>query len=406
VGKNTAGVTKWGLIDKDGKILAEPQYDWMAGFLEGLCAVYLNNRWGFLNTAGALVIPIMYDYIYDPTDDGEFFAYAYPNPEHKIRGFYNGFALVNYGGYWGFINKNNTPLGEGFAYNAASNFSEDGIASVRKYIPNDNLAYSGLLRTNGTYIIAPQVANSQGYIFRMVRPVYGGLAGGNWLTQNNIISRGIINSSGQVVHTLAAGQYDLIQDFSEGLGMVIKDRKIGFIDRNGREVIPMVFDTASVFKNGLAKVSQSGKYGLVKNDGYYALTPEYDEINEFSEGFAVIKKDGKYGFINSAGKIICSPKYDNAAKFSDGVLPVQTGGSWGLINTQAGEVLSAKYEAIGDFNDGLAPARFGGRWGYIDKTGYFVVEPVFNYASPFVGGAAFVRTRDNKFSLIRKNFQY
>lgn len=403
VGKNISGTIKWGLIDKDGKIVTEPKYDWMEGFLEGLCAVYLNGKWGFVDISGALVIPVMYDDLYDPANDNLFSAYANPNPEHTKRGFYYGYALVYYNGYWGYINSRNIAIGEGFAYGRSSNFSSDGIASVRKFIDNDSLPYSGLLKSDGTYIIAPQATDSQGNLFRTIRPVYGGFAGANWFTPNNVLSRGIINSAGQIVHTFAVGEYDLIQDFREGLGMVVKNNKIGFVNGNGKQIIAPVFDTATVFINGLAKVSQSGKYGLVKSDGYYASKPEYDEIQDFANGYAVIKKDGKYGFIDSAGKIICAPKYVMAAKFSNDVLPVQINNLWGLTDTKGNEILSAKYEMIGDFDDGLAPAKFGGKWGYIDKSGYFVIEPVFYSASPFTNGVAYVKTKDNKYFLITKN---
>jgi hypothetical protein len=64
----------------------------------------------------------MYDYLYDPTDDIGFFAYANPNPDQTKRGFYYGYALVYNNGYWGYINPRNIPLGEGFVYGAASNF--------------------------------------------------------------------------------------------------------------------------------------------------------------------------------------------------------------------------------------------------------------------------------------------
>jgi hypothetical protein len=404
VGRTTGGVTKYGLINKEGRVLIEPQYDWMEGFLEGLCAVYLNGKWGFVNRSGTLVIPLIYDDIYDPTVDTDFFAYANPNPEHTKRGFYYGFALVLHSnGYLGYINANNTVLGGGFIYERASNFSSDGIASVRTYVGTDRLPFSGLLRTDGTYIVTPQQRNSQNNMFRMIRPIYGGLAGANWYTQNNVLSRGIVNSSGQVIHTLAAGRYDLIQDFSEGLGMVVKNRLIGFIDRNGTEIIPPVFDTATAFRNELSKVSQSGRYGLVRSNGRYTLNLGYDEIHDFFEGLAVIKNNDRYGFVDSTGRVIVEPRYDTATKFSDGVLPVQIGNSWGLVGINGNEVLSARFDAIGDFNDGLAPARFNGRWGYIDKTGFFVIEPIFNSASPFVGGVAHVRTNDNRLSLIRRN---
>lgn len=32
-----------------------------------------------------------------------------------------------------------------------------------------------------------------------------------------------------------------------------------------------------------------------------------------------------------------------------------------------------------------------GKWGYVDRTGWFVIEPRFNEAKPFIDGLAFVK---------------
>ena len=52
-----------------------------------------------------------------------------------------------------------------------------------------------------------------------------------------------------------AKKYDWKGEYYEGLAMVRLDKKYGFIDKTGKEVIPIKYDDASSFSEGLASVS-------------------------------------------------------------------------------------------------------------------------------------------------------
>lgn len=47
---------KWGYIDKDGKIVIEPQFEEAHSFLNGYAAVKTHGKWGYINEKGKLVI--------------------------------------------------------------------------------------------------------------------------------------------------------------------------------------------------------------------------------------------------------------------------------------------------------------------------------------------------------------
>lgn len=55
--------------------------------------------------------------------------------------------------------------------------------------------------------------------------------------------------------------------FSDGLAVVKKDGKYGFIDRTGKEVIPLIYDDAYGFYDGLAAVEKDGKMGYIDRTG-------------------------------------------------------------------------------------------------------------------------------------------
>ena len=47
---------KYGFIDKTGKIVINPQFDWAFNFSEGLAAVEIDGKYGYINKAGTVVI--------------------------------------------------------------------------------------------------------------------------------------------------------------------------------------------------------------------------------------------------------------------------------------------------------------------------------------------------------------
>ena len=52
---------KEGFIDKTGNLVIQIVYDRIYDFREGLAAVGLNNKEGFIDKTGKVVIPIVYD---------------------------------------------------------------------------------------------------------------------------------------------------------------------------------------------------------------------------------------------------------------------------------------------------------------------------------------------------------
>lgn len=63
----------YGYIDKEGKIAIEPRFTWAKDFRNGLAAVQTRleagGKWGFINTAGEMVIDAVYDEVEDFTRD-------------------------------------------------------------------------------------------------------------------------------------------------------------------------------------------------------------------------------------------------------------------------------------------------------------------------------------------------
>ena len=56
---------KYGFIDKNGKVVIEPQFDGADAFSEGLARVKKDRKWGFIDKSGKVVIEPQFDWVSD-----------------------------------------------------------------------------------------------------------------------------------------------------------------------------------------------------------------------------------------------------------------------------------------------------------------------------------------------------
>jgi WG containing repeat len=53
---------KYGYIDRTGKLVVNPQFDYASSFYEGLAQVQVGQKWGYIDHTGKLVIKPQFDY--------------------------------------------------------------------------------------------------------------------------------------------------------------------------------------------------------------------------------------------------------------------------------------------------------------------------------------------------------
>ena len=198
-----------------------------------------------------------------------------------------------------------------------------------------------------------------------------------------------------IVKEIVSGlEYDGIGDFSDGMSIVWRNGKLGYINKMGKLVIPCVYDGANNFIDGVARVKINGKENYIDKTGRIIISFDYDEVGEFSDSMAWIRKGDKYGYIDKSGDLVipivldCYFEYEDSTyaiifDFSEGLAAISIDGKCGFIDKTGKLVIPAIYDGnfwvgewwnyIPEFHDGIVRVRKDGKAGCIDKTGKIVI---------------------------------
>lgn len=154
---------------------------------------------------------------------------------------------------------------------------------------------------------------------------------------------------------------------------------------------------------GLSKVQKDGKVGYVNKEGVEVIRPQYAEGLTYHEGYTAVRMDANWMYIDSTGKAITEPVFGDAVSFSNGLAAVSKNNLYGFINTTGEVVIPYQFSTARSFTEGLAPASNAkGYWGFIDIHGNWAIKPVYDFTDCFENGEARVM-KDQKVLFIDRH---
>lgn len=392
LGAGCAGVYYWKFMKKDyslqnlAKVVCE--YDEMGDFHDGRAWFRKGDKYGFVDKMGNEIVPAKYDEVVDFKEERACVSLRYQEGNKKC-------GYIDLTGKEIVPVKYDVPFAEGPRLLSYS----EGMAIVNKKKNNED--YFGFIDLDGKEVIPCKygvwpddfhygiaLVDDNKYIDKTGKE----LTRDELLKQKRLVTcwkgekMGFANLAGQ---TVIPCQYDIAQEFVEGMAAVCKDQKWGYIDSLGNEVIPIKYysqerydgltcddwnelgapDEANNFHEGLVMVMKDGKAGYFNKEGKTVIDFQYDRAADFSEDFAAVKKNDKWGFIDKEGKSTIECKYDSVCSFKEGVATVMLGNKWGCIDKSGKEIVPLGYDNIRNFSEGLAIAVKGGIICVIDKDG-------------------------------------
>jgi|GEM_PF-2138697 len=281
----------WGYLDESGNAAIPPVFDWAGSFSEGLAPVRVAGGYGYIDHSGELVVEARYELA------------------DEFRG---GRAVVRRNGLYGYLDTAGREAVEA-RWRWAGRFSE-GLALVVGEGFCGYIDGGGEVRIRLPLPASSSGGEGQGDVAREVAPVQETPDIEEWQSRLGYHS------------------------FSEGLVPFEQEGKVGYIDRDGREVIEPRFQEGEPFSEGLAAVREGNRWGYIDREGAWAIEPAFQRAGPFSEGLAPVMDQGIWGYVDRGGKTVIGLAYDSAGPFSEGLAVVAIGDTWGYIDRE-GEYL-------------------------------------------------------------------
>lgn len=207
---------KYGYVDTTGSVIIPIEYDFGANdyFKEKVICVTKNKLVGFINPKNEVVIPLTFQ---------------------NAFGFANGLAPVFTEEKWGYIDIKGKMIIPAI-YNTPYAFNNAGVAIVRK---GDKC---GLISKSGSVVLPLEYDK----IFTFNTNDY-------WLVKNNNLY-GIVNNAGKLILPI---EYKNVEKFA-GEAVIVQNQNgaYGYFHKNGKWLKECIYYSAKDFNNGLAFVSR------------------------------------------------------------------------------------------------------------------------------------------------------
>lgn len=303
-----ARVVKQGWVfwmDRAGKVVDKPPWDWCDKFDSSGQAIFRrNNKYGIINKDGKILIPAEWKEC-QPFDA-------------------NGLAAVrNERGSWGYINRDLKEIVP-CSWHQIGAFGNQGLAPV-----------------NSTGGVATSTKVIDGKFFCSSEIIK---AKGEFIDRNN--------------QAAFASKWTSCDTFDKhGLARVYRDRKCGWIDRNGIEVIPCQWlDSCCYYESKEISATEiRGGHISINPTFFIASVESYSD----SQGWILVENGkGEWGCIDRQNNPVFPFDWTELSSFDEkGLALARIGNSAGVVNRQAERKIAIEWESIA-LNDGANGNRY------------------------------------------------
>lgn len=372
------GKEKYGYIDRTGKEVIEPKYEFAEYFSDGMAVIgkkvkedgVERFKYGYIDKSGKEITGYIYSY---------------------AGNFSDSVACVMAGnGKYGYIDKTGKTVLP-FIYNVAENF-KNGVAWVKRNEKSGNalIDKSGkvIFELDKNTILCSEIREDRILVLKKNKYGYLDVSGKVVIPFKYDYATDFINGKAVVAMNNPEHKkyenYDA-NDYEEGEPYVSEYTKVIYIDKNGNKLkqeVPYVksmltedYDKESPYPL-LEPVHSEKKmmYGYFDENGKNITGYIYTTANDFSEGLASVEKNGKYGFIDRTGKEVIPRIYDFCYEFSEGISEVKRNGKWGYIDKTGKVVIPFRYDKAYGFFKELAIVKIGSKKYFISKRGEIVID--------------------------------
>jgi WG containing repeat len=296
------------------KVLLKGKYENAWDYKEGMIAVLKDDKYGFCDSTGNLVIPCLYE---GPSE------------------FREGVAAVKKDGKYGFIDKTGKELFPLRKYDYIGGF-ENGLSAFRIIKAGKELY--GFVDKTGNEVIPAVYDDLQISWFE-----------GDYAIVKKNGKYGTINKQNA---TIIPFEYESINDFTNGITTAKKAGKWGVIDTVNKELVPFTMDYETVyeFNSGYAYAEKDDVKGYIDTKGKPAFNNiKFSEAFPFGkDGYAIVcEENGKRYLLNVNGSTLFKGSvYTDINKLENNTFLVTQDSVQGIVDKAGKILLPVTYTSI------------------------------------------------------------
>lgn len=266
--------------------------------------VFQNEKWGFINNSGAVVLEFLYD---------------------EAVPFAGELAMVKNGSEFEIINTSGQRYSlckKDIAHLYSLSKSGNGVVGV---VSDQNGKYQFV---NEEFLFA---SNEYDYISPLSNGKYTVNINGKW---------GVLNEQRSAIiepqyDGFAVNRYN--ENFNGGLAFVLESGGYRLINSNGEYVGSDVYEDAKAFyfSGPYAAVKKNGKWGYINSSGEVVIDFIYEDADSFSNGIAAVNDGFGWKYIDKKGEIAIDGQYLDACPLTDyGYAFVKCENGWQMLSLE------------------------------------------------------------------------
>lgn len=256
---------KWGLLHRDGRPAAEPEYDYVQPLFKGVAKALSSPDWGLIDSTG------------QPITSFRFRDINYAGP---------GLAAMLTTTGWQLFNTAGQQLNER-SYERLNSFG----GNLVEYLAGDE---NGLLKADG----APLFDQT----FNEVLELNDGL-----ILLRKGDKYGVGDTLGRI---LLPVEYNQVLPFNFGVAPVRKGELWGLIDEDGTLLLRPFLPELTPVGPERMRVKRNGSYYLYNFNGKQITEQPFDEILYFEDNTAMVQAHGQWGLLHRDGHLLLPLEYD------------------------------------------------------------------------------------------------
>ena len=222
---------------------------------------------------------------------------------------------------------------------------------------------------------------------------------------------GYIDYNGKII---VPPQYENEEPFFMGFGKVMKDGYIGIINSKGKEIIHPLYDEIIIIgntqKNGIPdnyifKCKRKNKWGCIDASGNTILNEEWNTIVLRDYILCSNESNNYYNpvFFTKNGIKVIDVKLKDIKKENIFNIYISPNDKEGVLDNEGNKIIKPNYENIAYVGNDLFLITKNSKVGIIDSKEDIKIKPCYDYISDFNNHLALVEN-NNKYGLINDKF--